>query len=143
MATRSTIWIEKEDGTFKGIFCNWDGYVSYNGKILDEHYTDTNKIEELISGGSLSVLDKNLNPKKGITHDNTSRQEGVCLYHHRDFDKHNLEIYTAASIDEIRESFQEEYNYIFKNNKWYYFEDDKKTLKNLKNELAKEMKKAS
>ncbi len=143
MATRSTIWIQEEDGTFKGIFCNWDGYVSYNGKILDEHYTDTNKIEELISGGSLSVLDKNLNPKEGIIHNKTSRQEGVCLYLHRDFEERKRVIYTAASIDEIRESFYQDYNYIFKKNKWYYFEDNKKTLKNLKNELAKKEKKAS
>lgn len=142
MATKSTIWIQNEDKTFKGIYCHWDGYVSNNGKILDEHYTDTNKIEKLISGGHLSVLDKNLNPKEGITHDYSSRQDGVCLYHHRDF-KYSLETYIAASIDEIRKNYWEEYNYIFKNNKWYYFEYDKKTLKNLKNELAKEMKKAS
>ena len=130
MATRSTIWKQNEDGTFKGIYCHWDGYISNNGKILVEHYTDIEKIDKLLAGGSLSALDKNLNPEEGIAHDFTSRQDGVCLFHHRDIG-YDLKVYNLDTLDEIKD-YLEEYNYIFKENKWYLYENGKLTKLKIK-----------
>ena len=48
MSTRSTIAIELADGTVKQVYCHSDGYLSYNGRILFEHYSDPAKLEELI-----------------------------------------------------------------------------------------------
>ena len=44
MATRSTIALEFADGTVQQVYCHWDGYLDYNGKLLAEHYTDLSLI---------------------------------------------------------------------------------------------------
>ena len=40
MATRSTIAMKTEDGKVRAIYCHWDGYIAYNGKMLIGEYTD-------------------------------------------------------------------------------------------------------
>lgn len=56
MATRSTIAMEFADGTVQQIYCHWDGYLEYNGKILFNHYVDPYKTRELIDMGGISSL---------------------------------------------------------------------------------------
>ena len=56
MATRSRIGILNDDGTVDSIYCHWDGYLSHNGKILFEHYTDPAVVQELIALGDISSL---------------------------------------------------------------------------------------
>jgi len=55
MATRSLIALDNT-GVFTSIYCHWDGYLSVNGKILLENYTDINEVEELLDLGDLSTL---------------------------------------------------------------------------------------
>ena len=55
MATRSVIATLDENG-IKAIYCHNDGYLSNNGKILDQHYTDEDKVNELLAGGDISSL---------------------------------------------------------------------------------------
>ena len=56
MSTRSRIGILNDDGTVDSIYCHFDGYISNNGKILQEHYTDPAKMAELIALGDISSL---------------------------------------------------------------------------------------
>lgn len=56
MATRSRIGIIREDGTVESVYCHWDGYPSYNGKILEEHYKSKELVEELIGLCDLNSL---------------------------------------------------------------------------------------
>ena len=56
MATRSNIAIINEDGTLDMVYCHWDGYPSHNGAILLKHYTDPDKVRQLVDGGGISVL---------------------------------------------------------------------------------------
>lgn len=56
MATRSTIAIELPNGKIKAVYCHWDGYLSYNGKILQKHYTTADKVLKLVSKGAISSL---------------------------------------------------------------------------------------
>jgi hypothetical protein len=60
MATRSTIAIEKSDGTIEQIYCHWDGYPEYNGKILLQSYSNPMKLQELIDMGNMSSLDSTI-----------------------------------------------------------------------------------
>jgi hypothetical protein len=60
MATRSTIALEFADGTVQQVYCHWDGYLDYNGKILQEHYQDPFKLRDLIDRGDLSSLGPNI-----------------------------------------------------------------------------------
>ena len=56
MGTRSTIALEFAGGTVEQVYCHWDGYLSHNGLILQEHYSDPFKLQELINMGSISSL---------------------------------------------------------------------------------------
>ena len=58
MATRSTIAIQNADSTVTGIYCHWDGYLSNNGQILLDHYTDESDVRALIDLGNISTLGK-------------------------------------------------------------------------------------
>lgn len=64
MATRSTIALEFADGTIGQVYAHWDGYLSHNGRILVESYSDPFKLQELIDLGSLSTL----RPEIGVQH---------------------------------------------------------------------------
>lgn len=63
MGTRSTIAIERADGTIAQVYCHWDGYLDHNGRILQEHYNTVDKIEQLIKLGNISSLGKEIGKK--------------------------------------------------------------------------------
>lgn len=63
MATRSTIALEFADGTVGQVYCHWDGYLSHNGKILLNSYTDPFKVRELIDNGQISSLGNEIGVK--------------------------------------------------------------------------------
>ena len=56
MSTRLRIAIEKQDGTVESIYCHFDGYLSNNGEILQNHYSTKEKMEKLIELGDISSL---------------------------------------------------------------------------------------
>lgn len=82
MSTRSAIIIENTDGTAEGIYCHSDGYPSYNGKMLMEHYKDEAKIRALIALGDISSLDAEIGEKHGF--DYADRPKGQTTAYHRD-----------------------------------------------------------
>ena len=55
MATRSII-AKLDDNGLEAIYCHNDGYLSNNGKILDQHYRDEDKVNELLAEGDCSSL---------------------------------------------------------------------------------------
>ena len=69
MSTNSRIRIKYEDGTSKGIYCHWDGYVEHNGVILQACYPSKEKVEELIGLGNISSLNETIE---------------TCVAYHRD-----------------------------------------------------------
>ena len=99
MSTRSTIWIQREDG-LEGVYSHWDGYVSHNGKILYENYNTPEKVQELINGGHLSSLEKTPEETK-FYNDGTKN-------------------YFANTVKDTK-GFEEEYNYIFIDDSWFYY----------------------
>lgn len=88
ISTRSTIEIERKDGSHQRIYAHWDGYLSHNGYILYHKYDTAEKVEELIALGNISSL--------GDTPDE-------CMAYHRD------------GYEELKFwDKDEEYNYSFK-----------------------------
>ena len=55
MATRSII-AKLDENDVQAIYCHNDGYLSNNGKILDQHYQDEDKVDELLLLGDCSSL---------------------------------------------------------------------------------------
>ena len=65
MGTRSMIAIQVMDSKrIKSIYCHWDGYLQHNGSILNKHYQDSPKVNQLIANGDLSSL----RPEIGVKH---------------------------------------------------------------------------
>ena len=64
MGTRSTIALEFADGTVQEVYCHWDGYLSHNGAMLQEHYLDPFKLRDLIDLGGLSKLGPEVGVKR-------------------------------------------------------------------------------
>ena len=56
MSTRSNIRILRADGSRTGIYCHSDGYIEFNGMILQLFYNTADKVEELLKEGDLSSL---------------------------------------------------------------------------------------
>ena len=63
MATRSTIAKLGKDGIIKAVYCHSDGYLEYNGKMLNECYKDESKVDELLAQGDISFLHENIGEK--------------------------------------------------------------------------------
>jgi len=63
MGTRSDIIAQLSNGKWKRIYCHWDGYLSHNGKILFDHYTDQKHVDALMALGNLSSLRESVGVK--------------------------------------------------------------------------------
>lgn len=70
MGTRSTIALEFADGTVEQVYAHWDGYLSGNGKLLLEHYSDPFVLQELINHGGISSLGKVVGVKHEFSNPN-------------------------------------------------------------------------
>ena len=55
MATRCTIAVDD-----RAVYCHFDGYPENTGRILNEHYRDKEKANELIDKGDMSSLGETL-----------------------------------------------------------------------------------
>jgi len=127
MSTRSTIAKVQEDGqTIRSIYCHFDGYPDYVGKVLQEHYTDMNKIDQLLALGDLSVLDKEIGeaqPPDAFT--DFTRKEGYCLAYGRDRGETEIDALVHGTQNEwlgFRKGNWCEYGYLWDGSTWHTYE---------------------
>ena len=106
MATRSNIGYKIKDGRNAGkyafVYCHWDGYLEGVGEDLKSNYNSYEDIVKLVQAGNMST------PGEPYT------DRG------RDYNDTKPKI-----TDNINETFQQEYAYIFKDDKFIYSEDGK------------------
>ena len=123
MATRSTIALEYADGTVDKIYCHWDGYLSNNGRILQEHYSDPFKLQQLIDLGDVSSLRPDIGVKhafsrldSGIPEDEYERLYGnMTTFYGRDREETEVGARRFQNYEDYRNRCQfEEYNYILR-----------------------------
>jgi hypothetical protein len=101
MGTRSMIGMVEADGSVSAIYCNWDGYLSHNGNLLDKHYDSDVKVAELLAGGDLTTL---------------SQTASVLLENGRPAERFD-------SIADYRLRFNEagdEFRYLWDGEAWFY-----------------------
>ena len=93
MGTRSTIALEYADGTVHQVYCHWDGYLSHNGQILQEHYSDPFILRDLIDLGGLSSLRPTIGTKHAFSQFELRAEEvagykllteNMCTFYARD-----------------------------------------------------------
>jgi len=146
MGTRSMIGVMHGDNC-KAVYCHWDGYLSHNGRILQEHY-DSAKANHLVALGNLSSLRPELGEKHPfsqfectMTSDEYSNQYGnMCTFYGRDREEKGQEFKTYTSKKSLVESFNDswcEFCYIMKDGVWYMFDQSNTELRLLSEELAK------
>lgn len=89
MSTPSFIGVLCKEGIIKFVYCHSDGYPSYLGKMLLEHYNTPELATALVDLGSLSMVRERLAPDEGETHrfDTPVRhgpKGGITTAYHRD-----------------------------------------------------------
>lgn len=123
MATRSTIAVQHPDGKISQIYCHWDGYLEHNGSILAKHYDFLERVEEMVSLGDMSSLAKYVKPDIGAIHSFDYPQKYVCVYYGRDRGETGTHPRLFKDYKDFKQNMQhEEYDYLFRNGKWYYYE---------------------
>ena len=121
MATRSNIGIVNEDGSITGIYCHFDGYPEYVGKMLLNHYTTSDIVNGLMNLGDLSILSENMNPTG--PHSFNNPQKGVCVAYGRDRGEQNVDSVKYEDLGQYEDMAADtlaEYQYLFKDGKWMY-----------------------
>jgi len=83
MSTRCLIARKINDKEYESIYCHFDG-GSYVKSVLNEHYTDLEKVKELMSLGSISSLRPRLAPNEGENHSFENPVEDIVVAYHRD-----------------------------------------------------------
>jgi hypothetical protein len=110
MSTRSEIAIENKDKSISSIYCHSDGYLEYNGNILNNHYNSYELASSIIKQSDCSSLGKTIEDSRFY---NTWRNEDTKA---KEFDSEYNFMYA------FRSDIFAEYIYLFKNDRWYVSE---------------------
>ena len=99
MSTNSSIILEMPDSTYNSVYVHSDGYLGYNGVILQRCFKTFDQVQALISLGDISYL--------------TACFETVMSYHRWRGDPISI---TKSMMLEDHALY--EYNYLFVYNEW-------------------------
>ena len=123
MGTRSTIALEYADVTVHQVYCHWDGYLAYNGKILQEHYSNPFILRDLIDLGDISSLKPTVGTKHDFSHFGTEMDQkeyealygNMTTFYGRDRGETGTGAKKFASFEDYLLNHQyEEYEYILR-----------------------------
>ena len=120
MGTRSVIGV-MHGSKAKTVYCHWDGYLSHNGMILQDHY-DSPKANHLVALGDLSVLARNIEAPEGVEHTFDKPRDGVCVFYGRDRGEECSGYRTFQNEQEFVDEMSYigcEYFYIMDDGDWY------------------------
>ena len=111
MATRSII-AKLDDKGIQAIYCHNDGYLSNNGKLLDQHYQGIDNVNQLLAEGDISSLKDTISD---------------TIFYARDRGEDNKEAVTLKDESELLEhAFQQcdaELVYMFAYGSWYVYDN--------------------
>ena len=129
MGTRSRIAVMH--GTVcKSVYCHWDGYLSFNGRLLQANY-DSSKANQLVALGDLSSLRANIGEKHAFSKFELPVEEqdafelateDMCTFYGRDRGETGIEYQVAHTFEDFLEQCEgcdAEYYYVMENGQWY------------------------
>ena len=127
MGTRSAIGIKHGD-VVKAIYCHYDGYPEYMGRVLTLYYQDSIKVNKLISMGDMSSIGAAIGNKHAFNDRSNYLDNGIaeqCTFYERDRGEENVSFRTFQSEQDFLDNFNagEEFHYLFKDGAWYYSEN--------------------
>ena len=120
MGTRSRIGVMHGD-KIKSVYCHWDGYLSHNGRMLQEYY-DSAKANYLVALGDLSSLGPNVEIPEGVAHSFDEPAKDISVFYGRDRKDENTEFKVAHDFEHFLaqcNNCDAEYYYIMKDGVWY------------------------
>lgn len=125
MSTNAAIII-KQGSVYKGIYVHSDGYLSYLGKLLLDHYNSAST-KELIELGNASVVKKT---------------PGESVFYVRDMGESmdDNDSFYSESLPEVLEYFDLFHYYLCVNDLWVYYEAGTKEWVELTHELIQKSK---
>ena len=141
MATRSVIAKLDNKGA-KAIYCHSDGYLEHVGRVLDGHYRDESKVDELLAHGDVSSLNENIGEKLPFNDYMLFHEKKQCRFYGRDRgEQHRHFDFLDSELDLIKfakNSCDAEYVYMFAYGCWYVYtiEDNTYEFVELEDELA-------
>lgn len=117
MALRSAI-VAKIGNTYQGVYCH-----AMSFSTLKKHYNTQEKVEQLISLGELSSLEKNIAPQDGKPHSFEYPAPNVTVAYYRDSSERKEEgdrpeIHVGETVAKVVEHIDHENLYIFENDCW-------------------------
>ena len=142
MATRAVIGKLQTDGSgIKAIYLHSDGYLEHAGRILNEHYQDESKVDELLAHGDVSSLNENIGVKLDFMDYKSFHENKQCRFYGRDRgEQHRHFDLLDSELDLIKfakRSCDAEYVYMFAFGYWYVYsiEDNTYEFVELEEEL--------
>lgn len=110
MSTRCVIGKLNTNGSVTSIYCHHDGYPSWVGKQLLDHYNTEETINPLLALGDTSGIDESLDK---------------CSPYARDRGEDLNQSYSSPSFKDFESVLHKhggdiEYVYLFKDGKWFY-----------------------
>jgi hypothetical protein len=106
MGTSSMIAKCNEDGTVTATYCHYDGYLSYNGKLLVEFYNTPEKANAVATAGYISGLKEDLQVSLD---ESVHTNEAPVQYN-------SVEDFLSTG----REFCSADYLYLFDGDAWFY-----------------------
>ena len=146
MATRAII-AKLDDKGVQAIYSHSDNYLEHTGKILDQHYQNEEKVDELLSYGDLSIINENIGEKLDVPFNDYKEfaSKKQCRFYMRDRGEKNKEATNLSNTDCAENALLE---YSFENmdvdfvyafdtrlQKWYVYKDINSMGDELKVEL--------
>jgi len=113
----------------RAVYCHWDGYLEHNGSILNKHYSNSAKVNNLIALGGLSSLrptigDKHLFSSMELPKDERAAHEeavkDMCTFYGRDRGETGQEFKVFPTLKKAEDYYEGswcEYLYLFKYSK--------------------------
>lgn len=123
MSTKCKIGKENRDGTVTAIYCHWDGYPSYVGKMLLANYDEEN-MEKLLALGDISTLGRKPESDPELWDFKKEDNSEYC----RAYKDRNESDIDAATYPNARDYENElgdvQFCYLLKDGKWQVSEGD-------------------
>lgn len=131
MGTRSRIGVMLNETECMSVYCHWDGYLSYNGRILANCYTDLDTVLQMILLGDMSSLGTVNGVKHPFSRLDTDMSKeqwdakygAMTTYYGRDRGETECVPKISTSFDQFIEQAENcgaEYVYVFKDGEWFY-----------------------
>jgi hypothetical protein len=143
MSTRSAIGIKHGD-RIKAVYCHYDGYLEYVGRVLNTYYQDSVKVNGLIAQGDMSSIGADIGEKHPFNDRSEYIEEWIarqCTFYSRDRGEDNVDFRSFASEQDFARHYDAsgaEYFYLYDHGVWYVSKNRQNNFQPLHEVLSKE-----